>query len=112
MALEDTEGLNFAVPAKPVCKILKLMKAGQNPSPPNLPISFAVNKDSEEYLIVGAGEGNKLPEGFMLGDRLIKVGEQSVATPTALKTYLRGKTGKTDVVVKRNEKEVSPSKRT
>ena len=43
----------------------------------------------------------------MLGDRLIKVGKKSVATPTALKTYLRGKTGKTDVVVRRNEKEVT-----
>ena len=109
MALEDTEGLNFAVPATPVCKILELMIAGQNPSPPKLPISFAVNRDTEEYLIVGAGEGNKLPEGFVLGDRVIKVGEQSVSTPTALKTYLRGKTGKTDVVLKRGDKEITTS---
>ena len=56
---------------------------------------------------MGAGGGNKLPKGFMLGDRLIKVGENPVATPTALKTYLRGKTGKTDVVLKRGEKEVT-----
>lgn len=109
MALKDTEGLNFAVPVKPVCKILELMIAGQNPSPPKLPISFAVNRDTEEYLIVGAGEGNKLPEGFVLGDRVIKVGEQSVSTPTALKTYLRGKTGKTNVVLKRGNKEVTAS---
>ena len=58
---------------------------------------------------MGAGEGNKLPQGFMLGDRVIKVGEQSVSTPTTLKTYLRGKTGKTDVVLKRGDKEVTAS---
>ena len=106
MTLKDTEGLSFAVPAKPICKILDLMKAEKNPSPPKLPISFAVNQDSEEYLIVAAGQGNKLPVGFVLGDRIIEAGGQSIDTPTALKTYLRGKTGKINVVLKRGDKEV------
>jgi len=105
ITLEDTEGLSFAVPAKPICKIIDLMREGKNPSPPKLPISFAVNQDSEEYLIVAAGQNSKLPKGFALGDRIIKAGEQSVDTLTALKTYLRGKTGKVNVVLKRGDKE-------
>ncbi|MDC1384027.1 trypsin-like peptidase domain-containing protein [Candidatus Puniceispirillum sp.] len=106
MGLEDTEGLNFAVPAKPVCKVLELMMANENPSPPELPITFAVNEESEEYLIVGAGTKGKLPEGFVLGDRIINVDGQKVETPTTLKTNLRGKKGQADVVLKRGEKEV------
>ena len=35
MALEDTEGLNFAVPAKPICKILEIIKSGGTPLPPH-----------------------------------------------------------------------------
>ena len=38
LTLEDTEGLSFAVPIKPVCKILSLLMAGADPSPPELPI--------------------------------------------------------------------------
>ena len=45
LTLEDTEGLS-AVPIKPVCKILSLLMAGADPSPPELPISFAVNNES------------------------------------------------------------------
>ena len=106
MGLEDTEGLNFAVPAKPVCKVLELMMANENPSPPELPITFAVNEESEEYLIVGAGTKGQLPQGFVLGDRIINVDGQEVETPTTLKTNLRGKTGQADIVLKRGEKEV------
>ena len=36
MALKDTEGLNFAVPIMPICKILNLLKQRKNPSPPKL----------------------------------------------------------------------------
>lgn len=36
MALEDTEGLNFAALAKPVCKILDIIKAGATLPPSGL----------------------------------------------------------------------------
>lgn len=109
MAIKDTEGLNFAVPAKAVCKVLDLLMIGEDPSPPKLPIRFAVNTESEEYLIVGAAVQNELPAGFLLGDRLTKVGNQPIATPTALKTHLRGKKGDVNVLLKRGNKEVKAS---
>lgn len=40
VADEDAENLNFAVPMKYLCRILALMRAGKDPSPPRLPISF------------------------------------------------------------------------
>jgi len=106
MGLKDTEGLNFAVPSKPICKILSLLKDGKDPSPPKLPISFAVNKAAEEYLIVGGSTSGDLPAGFVLGDRVLKVGGVAVKTPTELKTLLRGKTGEALFVLKRGDKEI------
>ena len=43
MSLENSEGLNFAVPLPPVCKAVSLLRAGKDPSPPKLPISFATH---------------------------------------------------------------------
>jgi len=106
MGLDDTEGLNFAVPAKPICKILSLLREGKDPSPPKLPISFAVNEAAEEYLIVGGSTSGDLPAGFVLGDRVLKVGGVAVKTPTELKTLLRGKTEEARFVLKRGDKEI------
>ena len=106
MGLEDTEGLNFALPMKPICKILELMSADKNPSPPKLPMHFAVNRETEEYLIVASATGKALPDGIELGDRIIKVNGVNVSTPTELNTYLRGKTGVADVVLDRSGQQV------
>ena len=81
--------------------------AGADPSPPELPISFAVNNESEEYLIVAAGLGGKLPKDILLGDRIVGVDGSSVTTPTALKTHLRGRTGTADVVLKRGDQKIA-----
>ena len=105
MKLEDTEGLNFAVPSLPVCKILELMEQNKDPSPPVLPMSFAVNEDTEEYLIVAPSYGGTLPNGMKLGDRVTKIGGVSVSTPTEIKTLLRGMAGETQVVVARGDSE-------
>ena len=112
MGLEDTEGLNFAVPAKPICKILSLLREGKDPSPPKLPISFAVNEAAEEYLIVGGSTSGDLPAGFVLGDRVLKVGGVAVKTPTELKTLLRGKTGEALFVLDRSDKEIAVAVKT
>ena len=106
MGLKDAEGLNFAVPSKPICKILDLMRAGKDPSPPELPMSFAVNDESEEYLIVGTViEGGGLTGGILTGDRVFKIDGEPVSTPTQLRTQLRGKTGEVLVAVKRGDRQ-------
>ena len=45
-----------------------------------------------------------IPEGFQAGDRIIAVNGVGVATPTQIRTLLRGNTGNADVVIKRDEK--------
>jgi serine protease Do len=105
-SLEDSEGLNFAVPSKPICKILSLLKAGLDPSPPFLPFDFAKNESSEEYLIIAPGMSGDIPEGFQAGDRILSVNGVGVSTPTQIRTLLRGRMGTADVVIQRGEKEI------
>ena len=90
MALEDTEGLNFAVPAKPICKILEIIKSGGTPLPPRLPISFAENEETEEYMIVAGNRYGELPDGVQIGDIVTAVNGTEVYSPTEVHTLLRG----------------------
>ena len=105
MALEDTEGLNFAVPAKPICKILSIIKSGGTPLPPRLPISFAENEETEEYMIVAGNRYGELPDGIQIGDTVIKVNDVEVNSPTEVLTLLRGGEGKAIFTIRRGETE-------
>lgn len=105
MALEDTEGLNFAVPAKPICKILDIIKSGGTPLPPRLPISFAENEETEEYMIVAGNRYGELPDGIQIGDTVIKVNDVEVNSPTEVLTLLRGGEGKAIFTIRRGETE-------
>ena len=110
MALKDTEGLNFAVPIMPICKILNLLKERKNPSPPKLLMNFTKNSQSEEYLIIGpAAHFEKLPDGLKIGDHLTHVDGQEVATPTEVNTILRGLNQEVEITIKRDEKRIKKS---
>ena len=87
-----SEGLGFAVPIDFVCKIIELIKKGKDPSPPNLPLNFARENDSEIYNRVSFFKyKNKKIE---VGSKLIKVNGQYVNTPGDVSLLLRGKDGK------------------
>lgn len=90
MGLEDSEGLNFAVPMQPVCKSIDLLKAGVDPSPPLLPMTFAIDDELEAYLTIAGNKYGDLPKGMLIGDKLISVEGQAVETPTQVATLLRG----------------------
>ena len=93
MGLNDSEGLNFAVPLEPVCKALNLLKDDENPSPPKLPFSFAADHVRETYLKVAGNRYGELPKGVRVGDVLLKVNGAKVETPTEVATILRGSMG-------------------
>lgn len=93
MALKKTEGLNFAVPSLPACKVLALLNEDRDPSPPNLPFVFGTNGDTEEHLIISDLSSAKAELELRFGDRLIKVNGVEVATPTEARTLLRGTIG-------------------
>lgn len=90
MSLKNSEGLNFAVPLPPVCKAISLLSSGKNPSPPNLPISFATDDVHETYLTIAGNRYGSLPEGLQIGDVVLKVNGIKVKTPTEVATVLRG----------------------
>ena len=93
MALKKTEGLNFAVPSVPACKILTLLGQGEDPSPHDLPFIFGTNPDTEQHLIVAdiASQNASLKVNY--GDRLVEVNDTKVETPTEVETTLRGTFG-------------------
>lgn len=107
MALEDSEGLNFAVPLQPVCKAVELLREGKDPSPPQLPMSFASNDVLEKYLTVAGNRFGSLPDGIELGDTLVSVNEITVNTPTEVATILRGFVGNATFVFERDNEQIS-----
>ena len=88
---KESTGLSFAVPAKNVCIIINLFVKGKNPSPINLPIRFAEDREAENYLKVSSFyfKGNNIE----IGSSLIAVNNIKIKTPSELDFLLRGKTG-------------------
>ena len=93
MALKKTEGLNFAVPSVPACKIISLLEQGKDPSPHMLPFGFGTNADTEHHLIIADITSENTSSEIKYGDRVIEVNGIVVETPTELKTILRGTAG-------------------
>jgi serine protease Do len=93
MGLKDTEGLNFAVPIQPICKIIDLYNEGKNPQPPLLPFTFSTNEYTEEHVIIAGNRFGEIPEGFKIGDRVTAVNKTNVKSPTEIFTLLRGTDG-------------------
>ena len=104
----ESEGLGFAVPIVHACRVIKLLEQGVDPSPAHVPVSFAIDKDNEEDLVV-AVVYQKQPVVWPLqsGDRIIA----PAATPDAkfknqadLIHALRGKTGDVSLLIERSGK--------
>ena len=93
-----SNGLSFAVPSNNVCIILDLFKKGKNPSPINLPIRFAEDREAEDYLKVGTfyHKGNNIE----IGSSLIALNDAEIKTPSELDFFLRGKTGEAKLTFK------------
>ena len=99
--LSTSEGLNFAVPAKLACGILKLLMQGKDPAPPVLPVSFATTSKERELVVAELkGEWSEL---LKPGDRILAVnGDETALFESRFLHYLRG-TEKADVRVQRGD---------
>ena len=53
-SFKKSTGLSFAVPAKKACIIIDLFNKDKNPSPINLPIRFAEDREAEDYLKISS----------------------------------------------------------
>ena len=102
---KESTGLSFAVPAKNVCIIINLFVKGKNPSPINLPIRFAEDREAENYLKVSSFyfKGNNIE----IGSSLIAVNNITIKTPSELDFLLRGKTGDAKLTFKNNNSTMS-----
>ena len=90
-SFKNSQGLSFAVPANYVCIILNLFKQGKDPSPINLPLRFAEDREAENYKRVSSFLYNG--ENIEIGSLLIAVDGKKINSPSELSFYLRGKKG-------------------
>ena len=105
MGYNDTQGLNFAVPTQPLCSILALLRAGENPSPPDIPLIFASDEELDEHLIVARVLDEAWSKIVEVGDVVTKVDDVEVYTPRELREALRGHVGAATLGLWRNGEE-------
>ena len=73
---ENAENTNFAVPIKEVCKVIEILAAGRDPSPPAIPIAFYEQKDRNELLVARSYLAKNTID-IQVGDRIVAVGRES-----------------------------------
>jgi len=101
-----SEGIGFAVPMTHACHVIKLLEDGHDPSPSILPVSFAVDDDSENDLIVAAVYKNQRANWpLQPEDRVVALASQpdvKLKSQAALIHALRGKTRDIELIVERS----------
>ena len=98
----DTEGLNFATPAKLFCTIIDLFERDTDPSPAILDLHFASNDRIDVHLKVSKNKGNY---DFQISDIIKKVDNVDVSNPSQLIDQLRGK-NQSILTVQRKDEEI------
>ena len=100
---EGVESLGFAVPIDEVCRILALLKAGKDPSPPNLGATFFDLEDNDE-IIVAETYAPAVALGLEPNDEIVGAGLnlESVDGYHELITRLRGSLDDVRLKVRRN----------
>ncbi|HLO27285.1 MAG TPA: trypsin-like peptidase domain-containing protein, partial [Geobacteraceae bacterium] len=73
LAEKNVQNVNFVLPMKYACRILDLLRAGRNPSPPDLPVQFFKDVDERRELRVVNSflDPEKLP--LKPGDTILSV---------------------------------------
>lgn len=103
-----SEGLNFAIPINYACHVLQLLQQGRDPSPPDLPVTF-LDDDQSNKLIVASVVPDKPNLGFMRGDIVQRVAgrDAPVRRELHLMDALRGRLDDVRVEVLRNGETVT-----
>lgn len=90
---KNAQNVNFAVPMRYACRILELLQAGKNPSPPDLPIQFVKDvEDRKELRVVNTYlDREQLP--LEPGDTILSVegSDEKIENETRLIHALRGR---------------------
>ena len=103
LAEKNAQNVNFVLPMKYACRILELLRAGRNPSPPELPVQFL--KDVDERRDLRVVNSFLDPEKLSLkpGDTILSVegSDEKLENETRLIHALRGRLENFSLVVKR-----------
>jgi S1-C subfamily serine protease len=104
LAEKNAQNVNFVLPMKYACRILELLRAGRNPSPPELPVQFF--KDVDERRKLRVVNSFLDPEKLSLkpGDTILSVegSDEKLENETRLIHALRGRLENFGLVVKRD----------
>ena len=100
---EGDEGTNFAVSIVQACRILKLLRAGHDPSPPDLPFAFFNLAYETDPLIVARIYPGAEAFPLQVGDEIMKAGDKPIANEGQLIHALRGNLNDIALTVRRND---------
>lgn len=84
------DGISFAVPMVYACRLLELLQAGQDPSPPENLVAFAIDLGDEHTLTIA---NSRLPSGavqLQTGDTILALNGRRIATQGDLVHSSRG----------------------
>ena len=102
----DTEGLNLTVSIDHACKIVSLIEANRNPSPPAFPVLFMEHDMDNPRLVVARSyyaDESLLRTGDVI--KRIDGADETITNIDHLKYALRGANDATDLVIDRNGEE-------
>jgi serine protease Do len=108
LATEKVQNANFAVLARQACHILDLLRAGSDPTPPDLGVTFFMEGD-EPTLMVARLSGDAGNSGLRRYDEVVGVNGVALDWPSegALLDRLRGTPANSTVQVERDGKQIS-----
>jgi S1-C subfamily serine protease len=108
LAGDKVQNANFAVLARQACRILELLRAGKDPTPPNLGVTFFAENDEPTLTVARLATGAS-ESGLQRYDRIVAVNDVTLdwTTEGAFLDRLRGATAGTTLQVERDGKQIS-----
>jgi len=106
---KSSQNTNFAVPMVQACRVLELLRAGRDPSPPELPVAFYKDVDESKRLRVAQVHADRDDIKLQVGDEVRGVdGEKdSIESKGRLIHLLRGRLDHVSLRVLRGDKPVT-----
>jgi len=103
LAEKNAQNVNFVLPMKYACKVLELLRAGKNPSPPELPVQFIKDVDERRELRVVNSFLDPEKLSLKAGDLILSIegSDEKLENETRLVHALRGHLENFILVVKR-----------
>ena len=108
LATDKAQNANFAVLARQACRIVDLLRAGKDPTPPDLGATYFVEND-DPTLTVARLAASAAGSGLQRYDQIIAVNDATLdwTTEGALLDRLRGATAGTTLQVERDGRQIS-----